>query len=247
MMTTATGDPSLQDPLPRILEDGVRAAWPICLGYLPIGLAFGVIAQKGGLSPFEIGLMSLLVFAGSSQFIALSMMGSGAGLPAIVMTTFLVNFRHFLMSSTLAVRLRGVPQKWLSLYAYGITDESFALNLTRFQEGPWDWKRAFVVNQTANVAWIGSTVLGGAGGTFLPAGAFGMDFALPAMFLCLLVFQLKGAFHGSAALFAGGSAVVLSLLFEGNGHIVAASLLGATAGLFLKKGFSRGRGKEERQ
>jgi len=237
--------PSIHDPLSRIFEDGVRAAWPICLGYLPIGLAFGVIAQKGGLTPFEIGIMSLLVFAGSSQFIAVSMMGAGAGLPAIVMTTFMVNFRHFLMSSTMAAYLRGVKKTWLSLYAYGITDESFALNLTRFQEEPWDWKRAFVVNQTANIAWIGSTVLGGVGGTLLPAGAFGMDFALLGMFLCLLVFQLKGIFHGVTAFLSGVSAVAFSLLFGGNGHIVAASLLGATLGLALKKIFFRRKGGEK--
>jgi len=56
------------------LKDGIRAAWPICLGYVPIGLAFGVLAQKAGLSPLAIGLMSLLVFAGSSQFIAVARM-----------------------------------------------------------------------------------------------------------------------------------------------------------------------------
>ncbi len=52
---------------------GIAAAWPICLGYAPIGLAFGVLAQKAGLTPLEIGLMSVIVFAGSSQFIAVSM------------------------------------------------------------------------------------------------------------------------------------------------------------------------------
>ncbi|HPC02230.1 MAG TPA: AzlC family ABC transporter permease [Syntrophales bacterium] len=244
METASLDRSSVHDPFPRIFEDGVRAAWPICLGYLPIGLAFGVLAQKGGLSPFEIGLMSLLVFAGSSQFIAVSMMGAGAGLPAVVMTTFLVNFRHFLMSSALAVHLRGMGKGWISLFAYGVTDESFAMNLTRFQDGNWDWKRALVMNQTANAAWFGSTVLGGLGGTFLPAGAFGMDFALMAMFLCLLVFQLRGVFHAVTALLSAACAVVLALLIAGSGHIVAASLLGATLGLALKKFFSRGKGEE---
>ena len=69
---------------------GLKAGWPICLGYLPIGLAFGVLAQKAGLGPFEIGLMSLLVFAGSSQFIAVSMISSGSSILSIVMTTFIV-------------------------------------------------------------------------------------------------------------------------------------------------------------
>jgi predicted branched-subunit amino acid permease len=66
------------DGCSAIIRDGVAAAWPICLGYAPIGLAFGVLAQKAGLTPAEIGLMSLLVFAGSAQFIAVSMLSGGA-------------------------------------------------------------------------------------------------------------------------------------------------------------------------
>ncbi len=94
------------------LAQGARAAWPICLGYFPIGLAFGVAAQKAGLTCAEIGFMSLLVFAGSSQFIAISLLASGAGFPAIVTTTFFVNLRHVLMSSALAVYLRRVGSAW---------------------------------------------------------------------------------------------------------------------------------------
>ena len=61
-----------------ILKEGLNAGWPICLGYLPIGMAFGVLAQKAGLTPVQIGMMSILVFAGSSQFIAVSMLAAGA-------------------------------------------------------------------------------------------------------------------------------------------------------------------------
>ena len=86
-----------------IAVEGLTAAWPICLGYIPIGLAFGVLAQKAGLGAMEIFLMSLLVFAGSSQFIAVSMLDGGAALTSIILTTFTVNLRHLLMSSALAV------------------------------------------------------------------------------------------------------------------------------------------------
>ena len=96
---------------------GGAAAWPICLGYLPIGLAFGVLAQKAGLSPLQVALMSIFVFAGSSQFIAVSMLSAGASLAAIVATTFMVNLRHLLMSSSLAAKL-GKKNRWkLSLFA----------------------------------------------------------------------------------------------------------------------------------
>jgi 4-azaleucine resistance transporter AzlC len=154
--------------LRTVMKDGIAAAWPICLGYAPIGLAFGVLAQKAGLSPGEIGLMSLLVFAGSAQFIAVSMISGGAAAVPIILTTFTVNLRHLLMSSSLAVHLRGLNAGWLSLYAYGVTDESFALNMARFREESWDWRRALVLNHTANLAWIFSTIIGGYSGQFIP-------------------------------------------------------------------------------
>ncbi len=219
----------------EILKDGVIGAWPICLGYLAIGLAFGVIAQKAGLSPLEIGLMSVLVYAGSAQFIAVSMLSAGAGFVPIVLTAFTVNLRHLLMSSSLSTFMRNPGTGWLSLFAYGVTDESFALNSAKFREGRWDWRRALVLNHTANLAWIASTVAGGFGGEFIPAGAFGIDYALIAMFLCLLIFQLRGMLYVVVALIAGVLAVAIALLIPGNSYIVIASVIAAALGVTFRR------------
>jgi len=216
---------------------GVAAAWPICLGYAPIGLAFGVLAQKAGLTPLEIGLMSVVVFAGSSQFIAVSMLSGGASMVSIVATAFVVNLRHFLMSSALAVYLKNSDRKKLTFFSYGITDESFAVNLTRFRESDWDLNSALVTNYTANITWIIATVLGGFSGQFIPAHAFGIDYALVAMFICLLVFQLRGLLYIITAVIAGVLAVILSMLIPGNSYIVIASILAAALGVVVKKKF----------
>ena len=226
----------------RHLKGGVAAAWPICLGYMPIGLAFGVLAQKAGLSPLQIGLMSVFVFAGSSQFIAVSMLAAGASFLSIVATTFVVNLRHFLMSSALAVFLKNADRKKLSLFAYGVTDESFAVNLAKFRDSRWDLNSAVVTNQTANFTWIVTTVLGGIGGQFIPAHAFGIDYALIAMFICLLIFQIRGFLYIVTAVIAGICAVFLSLLIPGNSYIVIASMVAAAVGVVLKK--KTGWGKE---
>lgn len=218
-----------------VLQDGIRAAWPICVGYIPIGLAFGVLAQKAGLSAPAVGLMSALVFAGSAQFIAVAMLGAGAGIASIIATTFAVNLRHLLMSSALSVRLKGVRKRWLTLFAYGITDESFALNLVRFREGGWDWKRALTVNHVTNAVWVASTIAGALGGALIPAHAFGIDYALMGMFLCLLVYQLRGRIYALTAGIAGAAAVAISLLVPGNSYIAAASVIAATAGLFIRR------------
>jgi len=218
-----------------VFKEGLTAGWPICLGYLPIGMAFGVLAQKAGLTPLQIGLMSILVFAGSSQFIAVSMLTAGASAPAIITTTFVVNLRHMLMSSALAVYLRSIHRGLLALYAYGVTDESFAVNLPRFNAGTWSLPRALVVNHAANLTWFISTVTGGIGGRFIPEGAFGIDYALVAMFICLLIYQIRELIHLLTAVMAGLAAAGLALLFPGNSYIVSASVVAATLGVVLRR------------
>jgi 4-azaleucine resistance transporter AzlC len=214
---------------------GMTAAWPICLGYVPIGLAFGVLAQKAGLGLPEIAMMSIFVFAGSAQFIAVSMLAAGANTAAIILTTFMVNLRHLLMSSSLAVFLFGMNRAKLSLYAYGVTDESFVVNYSRFLQGDWNLDKALVVNHTANLTWVLSTIVGGLGGQFIPEHALGIDYALIAMFICLLVFQFKARKYIITAIIAGVSAWVFSLTIPGNAYIILASIVAATLGVGLKK------------
>ena len=84
-------------------KEGAKAALPIVLGYLPVGMAFGVLARKAGLTSFEVGLMSLLVYVGASQFIAVEMISKGFMWFPIVLTTLFVNLRHLLMSSTVSL------------------------------------------------------------------------------------------------------------------------------------------------
>ena len=227
-----TSDPIAADTSP--FKDGLSAGWPICLGYLPIGMAFGVLAQKAGLTPIQIGLMSILVFAGSSQFIAVSMISDGATAAAIITTTFVVNLRHVLMSSALAVYLRSAHRRLLALFAYGVTDESFAVNLPRFHSHNWSLGRALVVNHAANFTWFLSTVAGGIGGRFIPEGALGIDYALIAMFICLLIYQMRKWIHLLTAVIAGITAVGLALTIPGNTYIVIASVIAATAGVIIQ-------------
>ncbi|MGD9975308.1 MAG: AzlC family ABC transporter permease [Desulfatirhabdiaceae bacterium] len=214
---------------------GVAAALPVCIGYLPIGLAFGVLAQKAGLSVIEIGLMSVFVFAGSSQFIAVSMIAQHAGILAIMMTTFIVNLRHLLMSSSLAVVIPPSGKRVLSVFAYGITDESFAINHPLFKNGGWNMTSALSMNHAANMAWILSTMAGGYGGQYIPENAFGLNYAMTAMFICLLVYQLRERIHVVTAILSGFVAVILYLVVPGNGYIVLAALAAATIGTVIKR------------
>jgi 4-azaleucine resistance transporter AzlC len=222
--------------------EGIRAAWPICLGYLPLGFAFGILAQKAGLDLLDIALMSILVYAGSSQFIAVAMLSGGVAPVSIILTTFVVNLRHLLMSSSLAVHLHGEKRGFLSVFAYGVTDESFAVNWVKFRAGGWHRYQALAVNQMSNFVWIGSTILGGYSGQFVLAGSYGIDYALSAMFLCLLTFQLRGRLYCLTAIISGAAAIGAALVVPGNGFVIMASLFGAMAGFALKRYAQRKRG-----
>ncbi|PLX79728.1 MAG: branched-chain amino acid ABC transporter permease [Desulfuromonas sp.] len=224
-----------------VLYDGFAAAWPICLGYFPIGMALGVLARQAGLTPLDMALMSLLVFAGSAQFIAVAMLAAGSSPGAIIATTFVVNFRHVLMSSALAVHLHGISKRFLMLFAYGVNDESFAVNMARFRDGQWDRWRALVVHHSANGVWFIATVTGCLVGSLIPAGAFGIDFALPAMFLALLVLQFQSRIHVITAILAAAVSVLCVLYLPGDSHAVIAAVVAASIGYLLQRRKPSGR------
>lgn len=219
----------------RWFRDGAVASWPICFGYIPIGLALGVLATQAAIPVWAVAMMSILVFAGSAQFICVAMLAAGASIWAIIFTTFVVNLRHFLMSSAVAVHLSGLRRRFLSLFAYGITDETFAVNMTHFKKGNWDPLRAITVNQLSNMAWVLSTICGALLGQFIPTGAFGTDYALTAMFLALLLFQLHDIVH----ILTGITALVIGvgwyLLIPGDSYILGASVSAASLGYFFKR------------
>lgn len=224
-----------ETPYRFLFRQGLTAAWPICLGYIPIGLAFGVLAQQAGVPVWAVALMSLLVFAGSAQFICVAMLASGSSGLAIILTTLVVNLRHALMSSALAVHLQGVDRWFLSLFSYGITDESFAVNMAKFRDTGWSRWSALAVNQSANLMWILSTVCGGLIGQFIPQGAFGIDYALTAMFLCLLVYQIQGLVSIVTAIIAAAIGVLWYSFIPGQSYIVGASICAATLGYLFKR------------
>lgn len=218
-----------------IFKQGSAAAWPICLGYVPIGLAFGVLAQQAGVPWWAVGMMSVLVFAGSAQFICVAMITAGASSLAMIAATFIINLRHLLMSSALAVYLQGVNRGFLAFFSYGITDESFATNMAHFRKGPWDKLAALTVNQLANFVWIVSTICGALMGQLVPKGALGIDYALTGMFICLLVLQTHGWIYVLTGIFAAIVSMSWFLLVPGDSYIIGAALCSTTLGYFLKQ------------
>jgi 4-azaleucine resistance transporter AzlC len=218
------------------------AAWslPVLPGMAVVGIAYGLLAQRTGLGLRETLGMSLFVFAGASQFMALSMLSQGMEAAAIVAAAFAVNFRHVLMSASIAPRLASWKtwQRW----ALGgmLTDESFALFSLRLAQGrgqeSLDPAEAIALNCAIYVAWAAFGAAGYRLGALIERPeAWGLDFALPAMFAGLLLPLCRSKAAATAALCGGTTAVVLNLLGWGSWGALIGALAGATAGLRVKE------------
>ena len=215
---------------------GVKAALPIVFGYIPVGMAFGVLAAQIGLTVSEVFFMSLLVYAGSGQFVAVSLMSAGASAVAIIFTTFLVNSRHILMSAALVPHVRNIPRWSLPLISYGITDETFAVamgEVTKENKGELFF---LGLNITSQSFWILSTVIGASIGNIIPdPRAFGLHFAMPAMFIALLIMQIKNKKGILLAMLAIGLSILFKSILPGNWNIILATILTATIGVMIEK------------
>lgn len=219
------------------LAGAVRAA-PIILGYLPIGFAFGVLASTAGLSVYGAMAMSVFLYAGSAQLISVGMIDAGASVVAITMTVFLVNLRHMLMSAYLAPYL-GKLKTWQQvIFSYEITDESFALHSAYFRKvGVPPVNQLFALNHSAHLAWITGTVLGALLGNMFSfdTAAYGIDYALPAMFIALLVMQMENNKHLAVAILAAALGLIFYLLGMSQLYIILATVIAAAFGALLQQ------------
>lgn len=213
---------------------GVIAAVPIVLGYLPVGFAFGVLAQKAGLSTFHTLLMSVVVFAGSAQLIAVGLFAANLAPISIILTTFIVNLRHLLFSAAIFPHIAEWRKGELASFAYELTDETFALHTTRFQMQAVEKGEAFAINLTSHLAWIIGSGLGAmAGHLVAEVEPFGLDYVLPAMFIALLVMQIKQNSQVWAAVMGGIASVALSLLGLAQWHVIIGTVIGAAFGAWI--------------
>jgi 4-azaleucine resistance transporter AzlC len=214
---------------------GLTRAVPLILGYVPIGLTYGVLAQKAGLSGLNAVLMSLLVYAGSSQLVAAGLFGSGASAPSIILTTFVVNLRHMLLSAAVAPYLKRWRRGELAAFAYELTDETFALHAASFPSGVPPKGEVFAINAAAQASWLLGTGLGVALGEVIrDVEPLGLDYVLPAMFIALSVMQMEDMKHVGVALFSGTLSVALLLLGAGQWNVILATVIGASTGVLLE-------------
>jgi 4-azaleucine resistance transporter AzlC len=215
---------------------GTRDTLPMLVGAAPFGMIFGTLAASAQLAGWQGQLMSLGVFAGSSQFIAVGLIAGHAGLLVIWFATFIVNLRHMLYAATLLPHVRHLPQKWRWILGFLLTDETFAVVDSYYRKHPhaplghWYFLGSGLAMYGNWQCWTLVGLLFGA--AFPQLQTLGLDFAMVATFIAIVVPQLVRLPHFAAASAAGSIAYLLQGLPYKLG-LLAAIVVGVSTGLLL--------------
>lgn len=222
-------------PPGRAFWSGVLAELPLLLGVAPFALIYGVLAVNVGIPPVQAQAMSVLLFAGSAQFLVAQMIAAGTPAVVLVLAIVVVNLRHALYSASLAPYYQRLSRGWKALLAYLLVDEAYAVIITHYEkEGDTPSGRWFAlgVGLALCTTWLCFTAAGVFLGAAVPS-SWPLDFALPLTFIALVVPALKDRPSRGAALAAGLAAVALYSLPYKLG-ILAAALTGIAFGLWLE-------------
>lgn len=231
MMSAWQSSEKMQD-----FKKGCMSGLSIAIGYFPIAVTFGLIAmQTAGLSLSQSTLMSIWVFAGASQYIAIELISAKVSALEIIIATFILNLRHFLMSTVLSQQL--LPSRWNILLSFGITDETFAVASMSTSERRHQPFYFAGIALAAYSSWIVGTMAGVLFANLIPPSiGQSMGIALYAMFIGLLIPAARRSWKiiSVASVSALLSWAGLSLFPEAKGWaIVSATILTTTLAMFV--------------
>lgn len=183
----------------RIIRTAFRDTVPVMAGYVFLGFGFGILMQQNGFGVLWAGAMSLFVYAGSMQYVAVSLLTSGAGFLTTALTTFVVNARHLFYGISMVDSYKGAGRKKPYLI-FALTDETYSLvSQKKTPDGCSRHGYCFLVSLFDHIYWVSGTVLGSLTGSLLPINYEGVDFALTALFVTIFVEQwLSTKNHGPA-------------------------------------------------
>lgn len=204
---------------------GVYLTLPMVVVFSTVGMTFSVLAVQAGLPIWAILLMSFLVFAGAAQFAALQLLILGVSPLSIILTTAVINARFMPMATSIAPRLRRFHLFERIAYATQMTDASFAIHTVRYIDKPLRRLEIYTTHIVSHGAWMIGCVVGVViGRTTIDFERFAVDFAMPAMFLALLIPLVRKPTDLVVAVLAGVSAMGFSLAGFGNWTTLTATV-----------------------
>lgn len=215
-----------------------KVALPLCLSYVPIGFACGILLNVAGFNAFTALLVSILVFSGGAQFLIASMLTTNSPMHTIVMMIFFLELRYALLGSSLSQYVRGTSKKFLYFFGASMNDENYAVNYLKFAtDKSWEPKDALQVEHWTLLFWSVSNFLGAALGGLLPIQDYleTVDFALTAMFLYMIVMQLRNRLTLLISLLAGVLAIVALVIMKSTMGLIVATLLASFVGFMIEE------------
>lgn len=227
---------------------GVKAELPILVGVIPFGLIYGVSAINAGISPVATFAMSLIVLAGSAQFVITQLVAVGAPVIVTIITACIVNLRHILYSASVASYVKNIHPIWRWILPYVLTDEMYAVSIIHYQEDSSNQYKhwyALGAGVALATAWDISTLGGIFLGTRIPTN-WSLDFTIPLTFIALIIPTLKDVASIVAALVASVVAITTNgLPYRLN--LIVATFTGIVVALLLQKFVLSKYGKESQQ
>ena len=212
-------------------RSALAEGWPVLTTVLVVGIPFGIVARQSGLSPAEIVAMSVFVFAGASQFAMVQLFKDGAAWPVIVATVLLINLRHLLMAAALRPYFAQVSVARRLAAAFVLTDEAFAMAIGWFRCGRSELAYYATFAVALYILWNAATIIGILLGPSIgEPRRFGVDFAITATFIAIVVIGVR---RGSDAIVAIAAALMASALAYFGASAVAVVTAGALAPLIV--------------
>lgn len=219
-----------------VFRAGLRAASPVLLGVFPFGLVTGVAMVAGGIPPLEAIAMSFIVFAGAAQLAATQLLGAAAPVAVVLLTAFFINLRFVMYSASMRAHLAGLPLAWRLGLGYMLSDNAYALCITRYTQHPEEPGKHWYCLGVALPIWLAwqvSTILGVVAGAAVPH-SWQLEFAAPLAFVAMSVPLLRDRAMVAAA-FAAAATVVLANAMPMRLGLVLAALAGISAGLLCER------------
>ena len=208
----------------KTLRYAVKHSFPIFISFIPVGLAYGVLMQNAGYNFLWTGACSLFVMAGSLQYLMVSFFAGGVSLATVAIMALLLNSRHIFYGLSFIEKFRSFGF-WKYFLIYSLTDENYSLHCSHDFDGDIDEKWAYVLTALMSILyWIILSILGALIGTLIPFDTTGIDFALTALFIVILIEQMSGADNRLPALLAFVSSIVCLILF-GSSNFILPSLV----------------------
>jgi len=218
------------------LLDGMRSVVPLLVGVVPFGLVFGVTAAGSAIGGGLGYASSVIIFAGAAQLATVQLITAGSTAAVVIATALVINARHLMYSAALAPHFREFPTRWRVALPYILTDQAFVVSISRYEaEADPDYKRWYFFGGAISlwITWQLASAIGVVLGASIPE-SWSLDFAIPLVFLAMLVPALRDQ-PSIVAAAVGGAVALLANDVSYNLGLLIGALSGIAAAVFVER------------